>query len=119
MKTLFLALSVLALSAASSLGGESKIAVGDRIEIGSISWRALLVALKHLQGREDYTAEQRKPENYKVWIQPEKDEIEVSFLALCRPDDTESKGGNYVYARSTTYVISATNFNILKVYGSR
>lgn len=90
-----------------------------RIEIVSSQWKALLTATKHLQSRQDYTAEQRKPENYDVWIEASEKEIRVSFLANPRPGDSASKGGNYPYARSTTYVVSAATFEVLNVIASK
>lgn len=75
--------------------------------------------MKDLQAREDYSDEQRRLENYKVWITSEGEEIEVSFLAVRRKGDEEAKGGNFTYARSTTYFVSAKTSQIVRVQGSK
>jgi hypothetical protein len=90
-----------------------------RVEITSSQLKALLAATEHLRSREDYTVEQRKPGNYSVWIDSSEKEIRVSFLAIPRPPDRESKGGNYSYARSTTYVLAPTTFEVLRVIASK
>jgi len=90
------------------------------IKISEVDWKALLVAMAHLQKRNNYTEEQRKLENYKPWITRSSDtEVEISFLAIRRAGDEGVIGGNLPYARSTTYVISTATFEILKIYGSK
>lgn len=117
----YLILSVLMLFSSSLLAGNE--VTGERTqmrtEIPSVRWKALLTAMKHLQSREDYSPEQRKLENYEVWIEPAEKNLSVSFLAVPRLGDERTKGGNFSYARSTTYIVSSETFEILKVYGSR
>jgi hypothetical protein len=90
-----------------------------KTEISKEHWNALLVAMAHLRSRNDYTDEQRKLENYTVYIESGCDEITVDFLAVPRDGDGEVRGGNFPYARSATYVLSSKTFKILKIYGSK
>jgi hypothetical protein len=82
-------------------------------------WKAVLVALEHLKSRQDYNEEQRKPQNYEVWINSEEGLIKVSFLADAPPGVEPNTGGNYKTARSCTYLISPEDFKIKRVLGNK
>lgn len=77
------------------------------------------MAMQHLKNRDDYSIEQRRLENYKVWVESTSTEIQISFLAVRRHGDEQTKGGNFEYARSTTYILSPKSFEITKIYGSK
>lgn len=118
MKTILLTIALL--STVSMLAvpvGQDLVA--KRIELNSVQWRALLVATRHLQSRDDYTSEQQKVENYKVWINSEESSVRIDFIAIPRAGDEGMKGGNFDYAKSTSYIIASDSIKIVRVIGSR
>jgi len=81
--------------------------------------KAVSVALSHFERRTDYTQEQLKVENYRMWIETRDGYIYVSFIPVLRPGDERHVGGNLPYARGTTYVIEQKSFTVDRYYGTR
>lgn len=91
----------------------------NRLELDGTVCHALFVAMTHLQSRSDYSDEQRKVNNYKVWIRSSERSLRIDFIARPRSGDEGARGGNFDYAKSTTYIISTESFEIVRVVGSR
>lgn len=92
-----------------------------RITLAFADIEVLFRAVQELSRISEYSDEQKRIQNYdaEIVVWDDRKEIEVRLIAIVRPGDIRSHGGNYTYARSVTFVFEKDTLRLLRRVGSR